>query len=221
MPSWGTQGDTNSSFFPRPCLKMLVCDHMPLSSIFKRQKSDRIPRPRAIPENVSWTNSLSLTFVSLFSTESATKFDSAVQARILESRNWNSHAQLWSCCWCLPSSFSSYWIQIESNGSINIWAGIGCLGVLENETRGLCQSKGNIKSQTAVVEHFELQVHTKIPASDLEKDGAGRVLSMPNESQCVWGCGSKPKFCFFNLPIWFRHTVNLNTPWSPHDHPII
>lgn len=63
------------------------------------------------------------------------------------------------------------------------------------------------------MEHFELQAHTKIPASDLEKDGAGRVLSRPNESQC-WGVQFKNQVLFFYSP-------HMILKYSKFEHPMI
>lgn len=74
---------------------------------------------------------------------------------------------------------------LGSNDSIRIWAETGCLGVLGKKDYGLCQSEGGkTRRRTAIMKHFELQGHTQIPASDLDRAGTRKVLSRPNESQC-------------------------------------
>lgn len=51
------------------------------------------------------------------------------------------------------------------------------------------------------MEHFELQAHTKIPASDLERDGTQRILSRLNELQCVCeGAVQEPSSAFLISP---------------------
>lgn len=127
-PLRGSQDDSNRSFFfifSRPFLKVLHCDHMPLSSLQMAKSGWSGP----ILDMFSWTNYPWLIFSSLPSQNWALNL--IMQARILESTNRLSHCgQLWSCRRRLLFSSSSYCRPLGLNDSIRLWAGNGCFGVL-------------------------------------------------------------------------------------------